>query len=130
MTFLAADQPFPTMIQGEGVVLEQRWRPGIGAVAVLALQPKGTGVDFRFRMTFRACGWGAGKYCRLRRRAMTGLTHDLGMSPIQDKEAVVIEIAHAVDPIVTFHAAGTEMSQMALHKRRIVSSVTIGADTG
>ena len=44
------------MVQGEGVLLQQRGFPGLGSMAVLALQAKNTGVDLRFHMAPGAAG--------------------------------------------------------------------------
>ena len=70
-------------------------------MAVLALQPKETSVDFRLGMAAVAFGWGAFEDSI----GMALLAVQGPMSAIQREEVGVVESAHAVSSVVAVQAA-------------------------
>lgn len=56
---------------------------------------------------------------------MTGYTFDLGMAAIQDKNLVMVEIAHPINTIVAIQTGCTELRDMRIHESSILARVAI-----
>lgn len=113
------------VIQRETVPMEQGGRPGLGSVAQLTLHPEESGVDLRLSVALDACFGCAGKYLVL----VAVLAWDFGVFPVQGKDFFVIEIVHAIHPVVTGGAVLPILTLVGTHEGRPLYALGVAIDT-
>lgn len=96
----AIDRPFSTVIDQESVRFQFGRGPGGSAVAAFTTGPKDTSMQFRLRMAVQAgpVRLGIGLV------GVAVLAVGSGVGAVQQVEAIVIELAHPVSPIVALQA--------------------------
>jgi hypothetical protein len=112
VAYLAFQFPALTMIEWKRVLTHLCWRPCIRSVAVLAVQAKKAGVNFRFRMTLYALRWRSPEDLI----GMAGFALNLAVLAREGKASRMIEITQTVDAVVTIQAVWPKLIQMVLHK--------------
>jgi hypothetical protein len=115
MASLTIQRAMASMVQGKCVHLHPRWRPGLGGMAVMALQAKEAFVNDRLGVTFDTLDRDLFKYFV----RMTGLTGQRSMRSIQNKEIGMVEIVHAVGSIMAVQAGRSKFRQVLPHENRL-----------
>jgi hypothetical protein len=100
VTGLAGQIPPLAMIKGEGVLKQQRRRPGLGGMTALALRPEKSGMNIRFCMAVNAQ---ARRIAKAKIR-MTSRALKPAVLPIQGEDGSMIKTCHAVCTIVALQA--------------------------
>ena len=108
-----------TMVKRETMCFEHGWLPGGSGVACIAFQAKRACMAGRFLVAGRAS----------RRRAVELLVSmalsalERGVCTIENKESVMAEVVHPVDPIVAGGARRTVLGNVRLHKSGVMLGV-------
>ncbi len=92
------------MIQRKDVVPQESRLPGGGRMAVLANHPEGSFVNLWLGMACHAILWRPGIFGSLRVSPVTVCALDLCMPAIQYEKAVMVEIMHAIKPVMAAQA--------------------------
>jgi len=117
ITFLVAGLAFvlakAPMIERESMPAQAGRRPGVFGMAVLALHPEETGVDFRFKMALDTGSRGAGEYVVL----VAACAVDEGVLPFQwEIGRLVIKVHHAINAIMANQAIVPEIACVLQHE--------------
>jgi len=100
--------------------------PGLGRMAVLALQAKETLVNGRLGVALDAL-----RRCALENLIrMAGLASQWGVSAIQHEESSMVEVMHAVHPIVAVQAGWPIFHQVLAHEIGLANIFRMAIDTG
>ena len=124
MANLAVDLALSSMFQWKDVCAQLCWHPGIGGMAVLALDAKEACMDVRLAVALHACGRRSDEFLVL----MTLIAIDLCVAAFQREKFGVVEIAHTVDAIVAFQAGAAKLRLVLLHEGRSLLAAGMAID--
>lgn len=100
------------VIQGKAVLYQQGRCPGLGAVAILAFQPKEPGMDVWLGVTLCTSGRRAGEDLI----SMTFLAGDLGVASVQREDGLVVEIGHSIHAVMAGDTVATILCLVLDHE--------------
>jgi hypothetical protein len=101
MAGLASNLTLSAVVEREGMQNKLSRSPQLRGVTILALQAKGTGVDFRFSVALAACGGRIAVNFNSGAVRMALFAFDVSVAPFKRKEIGVIKVAHAIEAVMT-----------------------------
>jgi hypothetical protein len=125
MAGLAGKRCVGAMVERERMVFKEGGTPGLGGMAVLALQAKETGMNFGFSVA-----GDTSRGCIYERLCMAVQTFKGCVNAIQGEEVGMVEIRHAIDAVVAIQASRPKLLQVGLHEERVVLVVAVQAGLG
>jgi len=112
VAYLAFALPLVAVLKGKIVDAQISRSPTLGGVAVLTVQAKQTGVQDGFSVAFYALSRRAGENFVY----MASSAIDLRVATFQEKHSGMVELVHAIDPIVAVQAKAAELVNVFGHE--------------
>jgi len=113
------------VIQGKAVLYQQGRCPGLGAMAVLAFQPKEPGMDVWLSVAACTCGRSASEDLF----SVTFLAGDLCVTPVQREDGFVVEVGHSIHAVMTGGTVAAILSLVLRHESSPIIPLRMAGDT-
>lgn len=111
----------------ESMLAQAGGRPGLGSVAVLALQAESTGVDLRFSVTLGTFSGRAPKTRASCFVCVAALALYLGVLAVQHKDLFMRKAAQTIYSVMAVQTGRAKLGLVIEHERRVSLCVTVDA---